>query len=124
MHVFREVPDDGWTEVEPLVMNYIRSRAFCTTIDQMLWSLDDANPVPVDLIIHIVRQTISDWKKHSNKPRRIEKLRWGSNSLSQHLRVAYTNAANGEQRGACLDLMDEMLFIGFHGIKDLIAESE
>lgn len=123
-HVFRQVPDNDWALCSDLIRAFADSPALLRAPETLIWRIDEAKPVPVDLITYIVGRVMAQWKRHKNGSKKLEKLRWGSHGLPKLILRAYHNTIEPQQKVDCLDLFDDMLMQGFFGIKELVQGSE
>lgn len=122
--VFRYVPGNDWNSCSSLARAFADSLALLRAPETLIWRIDEAAPVPVDLIIYIVERAMILCKHHTKDSKKLEKLRWGSHGLPKLVLRAYHNTTLPQQKIECLDLFDDMLLQGFFGIKELVQEAE
>lgn len=122
-HVFAEVPPAEWHSCDAFVRAFAESPAILSTPEELLWKINDAKPVPVDLILHIVTKLVTACKEHINAKHRLEKFHSVTHEAPKLVHHAYHNAESDHQRTQCLDLLDAMLAEGFYGIKELVDSS-
>lgn len=122
--VFRQVPDDKWDSAVPLASDFVNSEAFQNSASTFVWKLDDADPLPVPLVIHVVRRALELWTIYKGTPGKLDELRWGSTNIGSLVLLAYNNATSSAQKSECLDLLDKLLLEGLYDIGSLIKDTE